>query len=66
MVSLDIIIVNWNAGRQLWECLESIVIANRQGFELRRVGVVDNASADGSVEGLDGLPLPLVIIRNST
>ena len=65
MVSLDIIIVNWNAGRQLWECLESIVTANRQGFELRRVVVVDNASADGSVEGLDGLPLPLIIIQNA-
>jgi hypothetical protein len=62
--SLDIIIVNWNAGKQLRDCLESIVVANRDSFELSRVVVVDNASLDGSVEALDGLDLPLSIIRN--
>ncbi len=63
---LDIIIVNWNTGHRLRDCLESIAAANRQGFDLRRVVVVDNASTDGSVEGLDDLPLPLTIIKNST
>ena len=65
MFSLDIIIVNWNAGRQLWECLESIVSANGEGFDLTRVVVVDNASTDGSIEGLENLGLPLTIIRNA-
>lgn len=62
--SLDIIIVNWNAGQQLRECLESIVLARRDGFVLGRVVVVDNASSDASLEGLDSLTLPLKIIRN--
>ena len=66
MIGIDIIIVNWNAGRQLYDCLESIVTAGRDGFELSQVVVVDNASSDGSVDGLDGLPLPLTIIRNDT
>ena len=63
-IMLDIIIVNWNAGQQLHDCLESIVTARRDGFTLGRVVVIDNASSDGSLEGLDSLCLPLKIIRN--
>ena len=63
---VDIIIVNWNAGQQLCVCLESIMAANTEGFELRRVVVVDNASTDRSLDGLEHLSLPLTIIRNAT
>ncbi len=63
--SLAIIIVNWNAGKQLRDCLDSIVSTSRNGFTLARVVVVDNASTDGSLEGLESLSLPLHIIRNS-
>ena len=49
---IGIIIVNWNSGQQLRECLKSIVAANLKSFNLSRVVVVDNASADGSAEGL--------------
>lgn len=62
--ALDIVIVNWNAGGQLRSCLDSIAAARRDGFELGRVVVVDNASEDGSADGLDGLDLPLVVPRN--
>lgn len=62
--SLDIIIVNWYSGRQLKECLESIAATDRDGFVLSRVVVVDNASRDGSSDGLVFLGLPLYIIRN--
>jgi len=65
--SLDIIIVNWNCGGQLRECLKSIMRANDSGpFVLRRILVVDNASSDGSADGLDDLPLPLTVVRNDT
>ena len=64
--SVDIIIVNWNAGGQLRDCLESINnAANRDSFELSRVVVVDNASWDGSADGLEDLRLPLSVIRNT-
>ncbi len=64
--SLDIIIVNWNAGGQLRDSLESINnAANRDSFELSRVVVVDNASWDGSADGLEDLRLPLSVIRNT-
>ena len=63
---MDIIIVNWNSGGQLRDCLESITNANNQdSFKLNRVVVVDNASWDGSADGLEDLKLPLSIIRNT-
>lgn len=62
--SLDIIIVNWNAGNQLRDCLESITATGRDGFTLSHVVVVDNGSDDGSLDGLDAFSLPLHIIRN--
>jgi N-acetylglucosaminyl-diphospho-decaprenol L-rhamnosyltransferase len=61
---LDIVIVNWNAGRYLGPCLSSIGAASRDGFELKRVIVVDNASSDGSVDNLHFPDLPLSLIRN--
>ncbi len=64
--SLDIIIVNWNAGKQLYECINSIIAADREGFKLQRVVIVDNASSDGSIDCLKNLDLPLEIIQNLT
>jgi len=64
-VTLDIVIVNWNAGRQLRACLESIARAGRHGLDLGRVVVVDNASSDGSQVGLEDVPLPLVVLWNA-
>ncbi len=64
VVSVDIVIVNWNAGRQLRDCLKSIVAARRDGFTLGSVVLVDNASNDNSLEGVEALPLPLTIIHN--
>ena len=64
-VTLDIIIVNWNSKGQLHDCLKSIVTASRDGFELSRVVVVDNASSDSSAEGLEYIDLPLTLIRNA-
>ncbi len=61
---LDIVIVNWNSGVQLRECLASVAAAPRNGFKVARVVVVDNGSRDGSIDGLDGLGLPLTTIEN--
>ncbi len=62
--SLDVIIVNWNAGDWLRTCLRSLAEASRADFTLKRVVVVDNASADDSCRHLDGIPVPLSIIVN--
>ncbi|MBI4548207.1 MAG: glycosyltransferase family 2 protein [Ignavibacteriae bacterium] len=61
---LDIIIVNWNSGRQLRDCLESIAGTDRTGFQLQRVVVVDNGSTDGSIDGLDTIGSCSTVIRN--
>ena len=65
MASLDIVIVNWNAGEQLRRCLDSLAKTERGGFDLKRVVVVDNASSDGSAGGLDCRMFPLTIVGNS-
>jgi N-acetylglucosaminyl-diphospho-decaprenol L-rhamnosyltransferase len=65
MASFDVVIVNWNAGGQLQRCLESVVRTGSGGSEPARVVVVDNASSDGSADGLGFPELPLETIRNS-
>jgi GT2 family glycosyltransferase len=53
MEMLDIVIVNWNAGSQLEECVAS-VLANGMGC-VNRVIVVDNGSTDGSVAAVEAV-----------
>lgn len=45
---IDIVIVNWNAGVQLKECIESIDSCAMKFIS--RITIVDNGSTDGSVE----------------
>jgi GT2 family glycosyltransferase len=62
---LDIVIVNWNSGRQLRDCLESIAVNEHHGLELSRVVVVDNASEDESLDDITEIAgLPLTLIAN--
>lgn len=57
--AVDIIIVNWNAGAQLADCLRSI--AEHGGPAVRSVVVVDNGSTDGSADvSVRGLPLEII------
>ncbi|BCW99708.1 MAG: glycosyl transferase [Armatimonadota bacterium] len=63
--SVAIIIVNWNAGRQLRECLDSIASSRRDGWRLEGVVVVDNASGDDSLAGIGEVELPLRVLTNS-
>ncbi len=64
--SLDIIIVNWNAGEQLRQCLEAIADAERKDIDLRGIVVVDNGSTDSSLEGIDRIRLPIRIVLNKS
>jgi len=64
MPSLDIIIVNWNSGKQLHQCLETIKSTSKDGFRLSNIYIVDNASHDGSMDGISNVSLPIRIIYN--
>lgn len=60
--SLAIVTVNWNSGELLRQCVGSLRQALTGTFTLERMTVVDNASRDGSAEGLaqaagDGVPV---------
>lgn len=50
---IDIVIVNWNAGVQLKECLDSVPASNA-GL-ISRITLVDNGSTDGSADSVEGL-----------
>lgn len=51
---IDIVIVNWNAGQQLKNCIDSI---NQFGCELvDKIVVVDNGSVDGSENAVEKIP----------
>lgn len=60
---LDVVIVNWNAGDQLRACLASLAASADAGS--LRVVVVDNASTDGSADGLERPGLTLTVLRNT-
>jgi len=62
--AVDIVLVNRNSGECLRECLTSIARADADGFALRSIIVVDDASTDGSVTGIDWYQLPIRVIRN--
>lgn len=51
---LDIVIVNWNAGSQLRDCVESVLTFG--GEVVSQLVVVDNGSTDGSADTVEGLP----------
>lgn len=59
MTCVDIVIVNWNAGSLLRECVDSI-IQHGEGL-VNRIVVVDNGSADRSACSIEGLPDVTVI-----
>lgn len=65
MSECDIVIVNWNTGRLLAECLASLAGLNSRTVTLGTVIVVDNASTDGSADDLPPGNLPLSVIRNA-
>ncbi|MBE8474526.1 glycosyltransferase family 2 protein [Streptomyces justiciae] len=60
----DVVIVNWNTGACLGECLRSIVASDRSQFRVARIVVVDNASTDGSADGLTTADIPHEVVRN--
>src|SRR5262245_22391846 len=66
MPSIHVVIVNWNSGEQLHQCLTSFATVAQDDVTLARVTVVDNASTDGSCKGLGfrHKPLPVTVIRN--
>ena len=62
-MSIDVVIVNWNSGTQLRTCVES-VLAFGDGL-IGNIIIVDNGSADGSLDRLISFTFPLKIIRNT-
>ena len=64
MPCIDIVLVNWNAGSLLRDCVHSFEEARLKGFSLGQVVIVDNGSTDGSLDEWAFSDLPLKIIKN--
>jgi N-acetylglucosaminyl-diphospho-decaprenol L-rhamnosyltransferase len=64
---IEVVIVNWNSGDQLVECLRSFADVATDAVDVTRITIVDNASTDGSLDAVLPLSsrLPLHIVRNS-
>jgi GT2 family glycosyltransferase len=63
---IEVVIVNWNSGDQLVECLRSFADVATDAVDVVKITIVDNASTDDSLEAVARLEprLPLRIIRN--
>lgn len=66
--TIHVVIVNWNAGYLLANCIRSFESVSADAVNLSRITIVDNCSTDDSIQHLEELAssLPLEIIRNST
>lgn len=63
--TFDIVIVNWNSGDQLKDCVESVMKSSFDNSTLKKVIVVDNDSKDDSIELAERLNFDkLKIIKN--
>lgn len=64
MKTFDIVIVNWNSGVQLKECINSINETVKKNCKLNNIIVVDNASNDHSLDIIALNDNNIVIINN--
>jgi GT2 family glycosyltransferase len=62
--SVQVVIVNWNSGRQLAECLASFAAVTDNRAKVTCIKIVDNASRDGSCDSPAAGGLPVTVIRN--
>lgn len=60
---VDVVIVNWNSGGLLSDCIASLT--GCAGTRTVRIFVIDNASTDGSADNLPTPALPLILARNA-
>ncbi len=63
--TVDIVIVNWNSGSYLADCVRSMACLDPGTRTIASVSIIDNASADGSAN-VDAPGLPLQVVRNDT
>ncbi|MEM9749850.1 MAG: glycosyltransferase family 2 protein [Pseudomonadota bacterium] len=57
---VTVIIVNYNSGHDLRDCVDTLLTQTFQAFEIL---IIDNASADGSIEALGDPPAKAKILR---
>ena len=62
-IKFDVVIVNWNSGGLVKQCVESILNSNFSNCQLNQVIVVDNDSKDSSADILNN-DSRLVVIKN--
>lgn len=64
MQSFSIVIVNWNTGNLLYNCIKSIYNSDRSNCILKEIVIVDNSSSDNSLDKIHTINLPIRLIKN--
>jgi GT2 family glycosyltransferase len=66
MLTVGVVIVNWNAGAALAECVRSVLAAAQTHFQLSRVVVIDNASDLAPLSDWVVEQPQVTVVRNTT
>lgn len=61
---LSVVIVNWNSGSMLRDCILSMKQCSTRGFRIDSIIVIDNGSTDGSLESADLTDPRITHVRN--
>jgi GT2 family glycosyltransferase len=62
---VDVVIVNWNSGGYLADCIRSLDALDPRGYRIAGVSIIDNASTDGSAD-IGATRVPAHVVRNAT
>jgi len=61
---VDVVIVNWNSGGYLADCIRSLDALDQHGYRIASVSIIDNASTDGSAD-VGATRMPIRVVRNA-
>jgi N-acetylglucosaminyl-diphospho-decaprenol L-rhamnosyltransferase len=64
--TVDVVVVNWNSGRLVERCAESLARDDRRDIELASLVVVDNGSSASELPDLSGSPFSAILLRNGS
>jgi N-acetylglucosaminyl-diphospho-decaprenol L-rhamnosyltransferase len=63
--AVDVVIVNWNSGRLVERCIESLTLSGTRDISIGSLTVVDNGSVENELPDLSRATFPAKLLRNN-